>query len=826
MFDSTFEVSKVFALSKFNETYLPSVNRNTFERLDSTSLYNKQFKESFSQVDVLQIVIGLDSGLLANYVINNTIPEGSKFLFVELNSILNLLNIDIPSHQKDKIAVCDLASLPDLLKGELYNLFIVKQQFLIHQSLAVSGHYIDDYTILNQEVEKIIEHEFFERSIGFNQKIFIKKQLENVAENLVPASRLRNSFKGKTCIILGGGPSLDTNLKWIKKNQDKFIIFSVSRLAGKLTEEGIHSDILVSVDPQDHAFEVYREMMPLAGKHLLICSHHVSPQIIGQWNGSVMYTSKRFPWTPDDKCDNFLNAGPTVTNSAIQIADEMGFNRILLCGVDFCHSQTGVTHAQGTYDAELPPNIGKMFEWVETYSGEMAETPIQLLHAARSLQDKVAESPQIDFINLSENAAKVAGVSYCDANSISLTPIDYEFSNILSPDSYLITTSEKELDLKHCIKELTHANERLVKLESLLKDAEKLTNDISNSPSDSHKIGPLSEQLEKIEKRINNSFSAESTLIKFYGYYEFSKFLSTKNSSDWTQSQINQMSKTYYNAYLTICVELQALIDAAMSRTHSRLEELHPRGDIVALVKQWTKDNQSGRALIWQTIHQEKVPLLSSEESSLLNRTITSYQQRLNDKKPNNNVEDINNIQQAHGKLEILFRNKHLLGISKMVQYLHPHRDSNKPEIKALYCLALSYKLTLEGDDEEALNTLLSIAPKQRKENELKHFIKLSLKLNKLDFTLDYFKQIIQYSDEYLPQYAHALRLNDKPQEALNIYLDYLDKYPEDIPVLLKLGIFLAEFGQIDEAKSCFQNALDLDPNNQAAMSYLQQIGY
>ncbi|WP_275661503.1 hypothetical protein [Shewanella sp. Isolate7] len=41
---------------------------------------------------------------------------------------------------------------------------------------------------------------------------------------------------------------------------------------------------------------------------------------------------------------------------------------------------------------------------------------------------------------------------------------------------------------------------------------------------------------------------------------------------------------------------------------------------------------------------------------------------------------------------------------------------------------------------------------------------------------------------------------------------------------MLKLGIFLAQTGQIDGAASCFENVLMLDEHNQAALNYLKQI--
>lgn len=36
-----------FAISRFNEYYLPSINRSTFEGLDSKTIYDGKFKKGF-----------------------------------------------------------------------------------------------------------------------------------------------------------------------------------------------------------------------------------------------------------------------------------------------------------------------------------------------------------------------------------------------------------------------------------------------------------------------------------------------------------------------------------------------------------------------------------------------------------------------------------------------------------------------------------------------------------------------------------------------------------------------------------------------------------
>jgi len=68
-------ISNNFAISPFNEYYLPSINRHTFESIDSRTIYNKKFKQSFASQDKLNIVVGLDSGLLANYILEQDIAR-------------------------------------------------------------------------------------------------------------------------------------------------------------------------------------------------------------------------------------------------------------------------------------------------------------------------------------------------------------------------------------------------------------------------------------------------------------------------------------------------------------------------------------------------------------------------------------------------------------------------------------------------------------------------------------------------------------------------------------------------------------------------------
>ncbi|MBB1382421.1 hypothetical protein H5071_10775, partial [Shewanella sp. SR41-2] len=175
----------------------------------------------------------------------------------------------------------------------------------------------------------------------------------------------------------------------------------------------------------------------------------------------------------------------------------------------------------------------------------------------------------------------------------------------------------------------------------------------------------------------------------------------------------------------------------------------------------------------------------------------------------------------AYLKLNYFFQRKFITGIEKMIQYTESSKNKENIEI---YYLAVSYRDYLNNEFNSSLAAAMKIPEDLMRENVLKHIIVLTLKLNKISISELYLSKIVQLNDEYQPQYAHIMTLQGKNQQALNIYLDYLDKYPEDITVLLKLGLFLVTVGEIESAKSAYLQVLNLDSKNQTATNQLVKL--
>ncbi|VEE63427.1 Uncharacterized protein conserved in bacteria [Shewanella putrefaciens] len=813
------QILNTFSISRFNEIYLPSVNRNVFETLDSKTLYKRHLNYDFNAQDQLHIFIGLDSGLLANYILNQPLSLGCRYLFVELPEILELLSIELTETQKKQVDIVSPTDFEKILESDALNIFIEKDQFTIHMSLASRAQHLVAYTQLKQELTDRVEKLRFTRQIGFNQQIFVNVQLSNIADNRFPASVLRNQFAGKTCVVVAGGPSLDQHMNWLKNNADSFIVIAVSRIAAKLHRYGIQVDMVVNVDPQYISFFVSRDIFTLPKNTLLVQAHHSCSLISGQWPGPILYTGSRFPWNNKKDSDNIQTVGPTVSNCALNIAIEMGFKQILLSGIDFCYSKSGFTHTEGTLEQQLGPNLSRISEWVETYEGYLAETPIQLLQAMKDLQEQVSTYPNIDFINLSSSAAKIKGIKYQSLDEIKFEPIETRSINNLPENAFSVTSLDEKLsDLVECKLEISNT---LKVMKEILKNTKKAIDLCKKLRGMTQLDKEVIKKINAIESKIIHNKAVYCQLIKFYGYAEFSKFLSSRNTENWTQSHINKMTNNYYNAYEVTTLELIKNLKYAEERIDCRISEITNKSPLNILAASWKKYNTTGRIHFWKALHKNdtssckvlinELELLFTEQCS---QDPTFYKTAL---KENSNIELI--LQ----KIMFLKANGHSYGLNQLIINLSNLIDINANYAR-LYYLALSFKLNLDKKPKEALDALLKIDSNFQTEVELKQIILLSLQQSNLELAGSTLIKISQYSDEYLPQYAHVLRLQGQHQAAINTYLDYLDKYPSDSHIWLKLGLFMIDINQTEAALTAFSNALNADPHNELAKQYVVEL--
>ena len=245
----------------FGEIFFSNLNGTTFNKEDSTSLFKQKFTTLLFKPSKLYVVIGTDSGLLPRYIQSEGVPEGTRYLFIEPHMVLTeLQETGVLSGFSDYFAFADELSWLDVLES-----FQIKNYFYIDgvyptTAFCAQENGSDLYAELTWDIVERLKQLQYHNSISLVAQPFIIQQILNLADNRYPAQLLKNSFKGKTAFILGGGTSLDEVLPWLVEHRSLIIIIAVSRVAKRLLNYNIEPDFICSVDPHSANWAVSKEM--------------------------------------------------------------------------------------------------------------------------------------------------------------------------------------------------------------------------------------------------------------------------------------------------------------------------------------------------------------------------------------------------------------------------------------------------------------------------------------------------------------------------------------------------------------------------------------
>ena len=824
-------LSKEFLTNQFGDRYLYEVNRHSFDQIGATALFEKTFADIFSLSDTFYLVVGTDSGLLVRHVVEKGLPEGSRFLFVELPEILELLDPELATDHR--LAICGPEEWEERAAQMGLQGYLFMDRVQTVQSLAVLDGQ-QAYGELSCRLQMEFNHKRYLALISLGSKIFVQRQLENVADCWLPAGLLRGRGAGRSCVLLAGGPSLDELLPWLKRHRERFVVIAVSRISRRLQQEELVPDIWCSIDPWAANLEVSREMLDQHEGTILVHANHLYPPLLGQWQGRSLYLGDRFPWRGGCDGDNIAVAPVQVTNSALTLALEMGFSRIVLGGVDFC-LQEGRTHASGSLDHEVGLLPGITETHIETNDGSLAETTFPLASAARVFNQlaEPAAGKGITIINPAPGAARLRNVRHIPLHEIPLPSSPAGTGRRLEQQ---IPLPEGEEYLRHqqqTLQELSRMQRELETIRGLSSRALKChaalcSPAVSNAAKAGHK-----RRMDRIEKRLRTRHAAASHLIKSYGIHSFLKMGIVDREREWREEDIRRVGEVYYRSYRDTARELIGLITAAQQRVRSRMEEQRPEPDFPALFRQWRQDAQPGRALVWRRWHRdrfERLPepvaeqfaTLAAEFRDSLERASevkgfadgTSYRERLERRR--------RELGGVLPRLNQLLQQRDAAGLERTIVALDPI-DSR--QARRLGAIARGYLAEVQGRPDDALAHYLPVVQEEPLLPVLLRISDISLERGDHPVATLALEVLSQISPIFLPSYANILRLTGRHPEALDAYHRYLNQAPDDLATVLAVGRFYLELDAPQAAADAFNYVLARDPGNRAARTLLESAG-
>lgn len=813
-----------FFANSYGNKYLFSVNHGSFSKLSAEDVYLDFFGKDHFKQDCLYFFIGTDSGLLIEYIKQQPILPGTRYLFVELPEVLARITEavkleDLPDH----MAVANLETFSDCLKQFDAQEYIYTDSAFSLRSLCAIDAHLTGYIELHTEVQRAMEHAKWITMSNIGNHGFVIKQLQTLAENRLPASWLGGLFSGKTAVLLGVGPSLDEILPWLKERRDELVIIAVSRAARRLLEADLIPHVVVTLDPTDYSFDVSRELLKFKEKAIFIHGHHASAPLIGQWEGRSYYLGKRFPWPTEMNVETFPMSGPTVTQLALNLATRMGFSQVLLGGVDLCYSREGRIYGQTTQGTERGKILGEVPGGVETNGGWRAETCLAYAHAIEVTGQlaQLARQNNCRVMNMAEGAAKIPFVDYMPLEQLQYDLLDKPAEQIFDQFSPKETSADRIQYYKESLNELDRSKAAYREIVRLSKKALKI-----NANLFSGKAGqPGKGELDKIEKKFNGELATYSRFAKGFGALKFLRMVKPgRRMDDFTAAE--ETGRLYYQAYLETATHLLKIVENAEERLNLRLAEEGENPDFDSLFESWEKQQTYGRGRVLEARRPGIFAGLSATRREQLEYLETKFAQlmaREMDLTPPAPFLK-KDYPKLRGEANVLFVRKAATSLGVLAGGLE---EDDTPEGRDLLQLASGYCAELEGRLQDALSHYEKIVAGENPfalERALTRIAAVSYAVQDEENLLLAFECLANISPLYLPKYADLLWLDDRVERSLQTYISYLNKVPNDLLAMIKLGRYYLEAGSLDGGRMAFEYVLEKDPGNRTAQEMLKEI--
>lgn len=271
-------------------------------------------------------------------------------------------------------------------------------------------------------VNKIVD-EIFGRGtrILFNRMIpqFTLFHMKNMLEhrNIAQLKEKigKSDINGIPAIIVSAGPSLDKNVRELKRAEGKALIIVVDAALRTVLKAGVHPDIVCTIDPE--APDRFFENLDLENT-VWCCKGLTRPWILEHYGNKVYYYGFF-----EKKWNSLLNealgyefpdlsSGGSVTSIAFSLACYFGFRKIILAGQDMAFTD-GISHTagiEGAFGDNDEYIQSRMLIKVEGIDGTLLDTDVQMWYYKQQFEKALRQNEgKLEVWNGTEGGVRIEG---------------------------------------------------------------------------------------------------------------------------------------------------------------------------------------------------------------------------------------------------------------------------------------------------------------------------------------------------------------------------------------------------------------------------------
>ena len=264
-------------------------------------------------------------------------------------------------------------------------------------------HYPAIKMIEDVQIRQLLEDFFVTTSSMREQGSLLDSNFEVISKlNLPECGELKDIFKDKAVVIVGAGPSVDSQLDRLRKYRDKITVFATGHIIRRLVNEGIIPDAVIITDPQPLMYKQI-DGVNLKGIPMILLST-ASSSVIDYYNGSIYVAYQSGYELAEIKAKEIgatlFETGGSVTTTALDIALRFGASKIIFVGVDLAYTG-GYSHASG--EGRKVGNIDGLRQ-VRSNTGGMVYTSKNLDIYRKWIERRIEGVMDTKFYNTGEGA--------------------------------------------------------------------------------------------------------------------------------------------------------------------------------------------------------------------------------------------------------------------------------------------------------------------------------------------------------------------------------------------------------------------------------------
>lgn len=228
---------------------------------------------------------------------------------------------------------------------------------------------------------------------------------------------LAGILQGVPAILVGGGPSLDRNVRLLKDYQDKAVILAVDSAVPALLENGITPHFVSTIDPDDVIFEKMADYAGTSQSFSLLCLGHVTTTIPKTFPARQVFWC--YSQNPIDTWNRVSLGGEVVINDVQTVAHlnllgalTMGCSPLIFIGQDLAYTgrQDHAAHTVLTSREQMEERLQNKNDmlWVKGNCGDEVPTDRALFGMIKHFEHLIAAHPNT-YINATEGGAFIQG---------------------------------------------------------------------------------------------------------------------------------------------------------------------------------------------------------------------------------------------------------------------------------------------------------------------------------------------------------------------------------------------------------------------------------